>query len=109
MLLLASPLFSQSEWLAAAAQMGLNPHYDPYPAANARRQAQAQQMQMLIAQISKREQEVCPEPAPRSEREQPPQPAPRDTLSTPATKDRTACPFGQYWNSAREECVKIGE
>jgi hypothetical protein len=24
-------------------------------------------------------------------------------------KLRTACPFGQYWNSAREQCVKIGE
>jgi hypothetical protein len=66
MLWLASPLFSDAEWFAAAAQMGINPHYDPHPAANARRQARTQQMQMLIAQISKREQEVCSQPAPRS-------------------------------------------
>jgi hypothetical protein len=66
MLLLASPLFSDAGWFAAAAQMGINPHYDPHPAANARRQARTQQMQMLIAQISKREQEVCSQPAPRS-------------------------------------------
>ncbi len=45
-------------------QQSINPNYDPYPAATARRRPQVQQMQMLIAQIRKRDQEVCAEPAP---------------------------------------------
>ncbi len=110
MSLLSSPLMTQSEMFAAAVQRGVNPNYDPVAEANARRQAQVQQMQTLIAQISKREQEVCAESTPSSQQQpRPPQPAPRDSSPAPAVKDRPACSFGQYWNSARERCVKIGE
>ena len=52
---------SKSEMLD---QQGINPNYDLYPAAKARRQAQVRQMQRLILQTLERDQEVCAEPAP---------------------------------------------
>jgi TolA-binding protein len=75
------------------------------------RQAQVQQMQMLIAQLTQREREACSvsNPATPSERRQRPPDggAIRDARPAPTRKD--ACPWGEYWNSGRGQCVKIGE
>ena len=114
MVLIASPLLTPAEQMAAAARVGIDPRYDPYPAARAQRQFDVQRWQQLIAQMRQREAEVCSASAPATPSPNERQPRPSEggqseTPSAPARKDGTACPFGQYWNSVREQCVKIGE
>ena len=114
MALLASPLMTTAEQMAAAIQQGIDYRYDPLPAARARRQYQVQRMHQIIALMKQREVEACSASAPTapspSERQPPRSEGGQSgTPPAPASKDRTACPFGQYWNSVREQCVKIGE
>lgn len=60
MALIASPLLTTAEQMAAAARMGIDPRYDPYPAARAQRQFDVQRWQQLIALAKQREAEgVC--------------------------------------------------
>jgi hypothetical protein len=112
MALLASPLMTPAEQLAAAARSGMDLRYDPVPAAQARRQFQVQQLQQMIALVKQRELEACsasPPTTPTPSERRVPQDDPSGTPPAPARKDAPACPFGQYWNSVREQCVKIGE
>jgi hypothetical protein len=66
----------------------------------------------MIALVKQRELEAYAASAPTtptSSERRVPQDAPSRTPPTPARKDAPACPFGQYWNSVREQCVKIEE
>ena len=114
MAILASPLMTPAELAAAAVQQGIDIRYDPFPAAQARRQYEVQRMQQIIALMKQRELEACSASAPTapspSERQPPPSEGGQSgTPPAPARKDGTACPLGQYWSSVREQCVKIGE
>ena len=113
MAVLASPLMTPAELAAAAVQQGIDYRYDPFPAAQARRQYQVQRMQQIIALMKQRELEACSTSAPTapipSERRAP-QDGQSGTPPTPAKKGAPyACPSGEYWHSVREQCVKIGE
>ena len=112
MALIASPLLTTAEQMAAAARMGIDPRYDPYPAARAQRQFDVQRWQQLIALAKQREAEACAASAPAtpspSER-RPSEGGQSGAPPAPARKDTPACPFGEYWSSVRAQCVKIGE